>query len=407
MPLAVGLMSGTSIDGIDAALVEIAGKSPKLKVQLRDWKIFPFPKGFKERILNVSCPSRAGVDEICCLNFELGELFADAVKKLCRKARVPLNRVAVIGSHGQTICHLGEKGTLQIGEPSVIAERTGVTTVADFRPRDIAAGGFGAPFAPYFHYLLFRHPKLNRAVHNIGGISNLTFIPAGARITDVVGFDTGPGNMVIDGLMRELDFGAERRSGFAGRSALLRGGGGNREAIPQYYDHGGAIAEKGMVSLRLLKELMAHPFIRRRPPKTSGREEFGRPFVQKILARAKALKLRKEDIIATATALTAASIGDNYRRFVFSRYGMMPDEIIFGGGGIHNATLMRMIRAELPKVKISSFDLYGIPADAAEAVCFAVLGYETLQGRPANIPSVTGASKAVVLGKIVPGDKKP
>jgi anhydro-N-acetylmuramic acid kinase len=379
MSLAVGLMSGTSIDGIDAALVDISGQSPYLKIRLLDWMIVSFPKGFKERVLAVSHPSKKGVDEICRLNFEIGELFADAALKIAKKARVSLSRIAVIGSHGQTVCHLGRKGTLQIGEPSVIAERTGVTTVADFRPRDIAAGGFGAPLAPYLHYLLFRHSKKNRAVQNIGGIGNLTMIPKKARPEDVMGFDTGPGNMVVDGLLREMT--------------------GNGVA----YDHGGRIAAKGIVSLKLLKELMAHPFIARKPPKTSGREEFGRPFVLKILSRSKALGLRKEDIIATATALTAASIAANYRRFVFPK--MIPDEIIFGGGGIHNATLMRMIRAELPNIKVSSFDLYGFPADAAEAICFAVLAHETVHGNPTNIPTVTGAKRSAVLGKIVPGRK--
>ncbi|HSA58487.1 MAG TPA: anhydro-N-acetylmuramic acid kinase [bacterium] len=380
MPLAVGLMSGTSIDGIDAALVEISGKSPRLRIRLVDWGIFPFPKGLKERVLAVSHPSEKGVGEICRLNFELGELFAGAVIRLAKKARVPVSRLSVVGSHGQTICHLGGEGTLQIGEPSVIAERTGIATVADFRPRDIAAGGFGAPLAPYLHYLLFRHPKWNRAVQNLGGIGNLTMIPKKAGPEDVMGFDTGPGNMVIDGLLREM----------------------TKNSI--HYDHGGKIAEKGAVSLKLLKRLMAHPFILKRPPKTSGREEFGRAFVQSILVQSRKIGLREEDIIATATAFTASSIATNYRKFVFPK--MIPDEIIFGGGGIHNATLMRMIRAELPNIKISSFDLYGIPADAAEAVCFAVLAHETLHGHPTNIPSVTGAKRSAVLGKIVPGNSE-
>lgn len=380
MSLAVGLMSGTSIDGIDAALVDISGKSPRLKIRLIDWAIFAFPKGFKERILAVSHPSKKGVDEICALNFDLGELFAQSVLKLCRQARVSPKGLSVVGSHGQTICHLGGKGTLQIGEPSVIAERTGVTTVADFRPRDIAAGGFGAPLAPYLHYLLFRHPKRHRAVQNIGGIGNLTMIPKNAGPQDVRGFDTGPGNMVIDGLLREM----------------------TKNSV--HYDHGGKIAAKGAVSLTLLKRLMSHPFILQKPPKTSGREEFGRAFIQSILVQSRKIGLREEDIIATATAFTASSIAANYRKFVFPR--MIPDEIIFGGGGIHNATLMRMIRAELPNIKISSFDLYGIPADAAEAVCFAVLAHETLHGNPTNIPSVTGAQNAAILGKIVPGNDK-
>lgn len=380
MPLAVGLMSGTSIDGIDAALVQITritGRPSRLKIRLLSWGLFPFPKGMTEKIFSISHPAKGEGAEICRLNFRLGELFAKSVRTLCRKARTPLSRIAVIGSHGQTICHLGREGTLQIGEPSVIAERTGITTVADFRPRDVAAGGFGAPLAPYFHYLLFSDSKRNRAVHNIGGISNLTFLPKGGSVDRVIGFDTGPGNMVIDGLLRATT--------------------NNRI----HYDHGGRTAARGIVSLALLKELLSHPFILKKPPKTAGREEFGKSFVQKVLRRGLSLSLRHEDIIATATAFTAVSIAENYRRFVFPKG--VPDEIIFGGGGTHNAALMRMIRAELAGLRISTFDQYGISPDAAEAACFAVLAYETLQGRPTNIPSVTGARRKVILGKIIPG----
>lgn len=380
MSFAVGLMSGTSIDGIDAALVRITGHGSHPKITLVSWAIDPFPKGIREKILSVSHPAVASAGDICRLNFELGEIFSQSARRICRKARVPLSKVSVIGSHGQTVCHLGTSGTLQIGEPSVIAERTGVTTVADFRPRDIAAGGFGAPLAPYFHFLAFGHPRLTRAVHNIGGISNVTFLPAGKSRGHVIGFDTGPGNMVIDGLLREI----------------------TRDRIP--YDHGGKIAAKGIISLTLLKELLSHPFILKKPPKTSGREEFGGSFVKKILKRSRGLGLREEDTIATATALTAVSLAENYRRFIFPK--KIPDEIIFGGGGVHNKTLMGMIRAELRGIKISTFDDHGIPADAAEAVCFAVLAYQTLQGRPANIPSVTGALRPAILGKIIPGRHK-
>ncbi len=381
MPLAVGLMSGTSIDGIDAALVRLSGRGDAIRVRLVDFAIYPFPRGMQEEILRISHPRTAKSDDICRINFILGQLFADAVKRLCRKSRVSLKRISLIGSHGQTICHLGHRGTFQIGEPSVIAEQTGVTTVADFRPRDIAAGGEGAPLAPYLHYLLFRNPKKNLSVHNIGGISNLTFIPKKSTLEKVIGFDTGPGNMVIDGLVRRM----------TGQKVT--------------YDHGGRIARQGMVSLRLLKELMAEPFIRKRPPKTSGREEYGRDFIERIIHRGSQLNLKFADLVATATALTAASIGENYRRFVFPRG--IPDEIIFGGGGIHNLSLMRMIRAELVGIPIRTFDDYrfNIPADAAEAVCFAVLAYKTLLNEPTNLPAVTGARRGVVLGKIVPGRK--
>lgn len=376
MPLAVGLMSGTSIDGIDAALVRITGRSPHLKIGLLAWSIYPFPTEVREKILAVSQERGGSSREICRLHFELGELFSRSVQKICRKGHISPSQLDVIGSHGQTICHLGSAGTLQIGEPSVIAERTGVTTVADFRPRDIAAGGFGAPLAPYFHTLLFWDPRKNRAVHNIGGISNLTYLPKRVSLERVTGFDTGPGNMVIDGLLREI----------------------TKNSVP--YDHGGKIAARGIVSLKLLKSLMSHPFIRKKPPKTSGREEFGRDFVSQILRRGRTMRLKEEDLVATVTALTASSIAENYRRFIFPK--AVPDEIIFGGGGVHNETLMKMIRAELSGISISTFDRYGIPSDAAEAVCFAVLGWETLSGHPTNLPSVTGARRRVILGKIVP-----
>ncbi len=380
MPLVVGLMSGTSIDGIDAALVRLSGRGDRIKIRLVDFAIFPFPAGKTEEILKISHPRTAKSDAICRLNFEIGRRFAAAVKKLCRRNRVPLKSLAVIGSHGQTICHLGRAGTFQIGEPAVIAEETGVTTVADFRTRDIAAGGEGAPLAPYLHYLLFRDPKRHRAVHNLGGISNLTLIPKGASVEQVIGFDTGPANMVMDGLVRR----------FTGNKVL--------------YDHGGRYAARGQVDLRLLKELMAHPFIRKRPPKTSGREEFGKDFLERVIRRGAVLNLSFNDLMATVTALTAASLAENYRRFIFPK--AIPEEIIFGGGGIHNKTLMRMIRAELAGVKVTTFDEYPhlkIPADAAEAVCFALLAYKTLLGEPTNLPAVTGAAHPAVLGKIVPG----
>lgn len=381
MPLAVGLMSGTSIDGIDAALVRLSGKGEAVRIRLIDFRIFPFPRGMKEEIIKISHPRIAKSDDICRLNFVLGELFANAVKKLCRKNKIPLRKIDFIGSHGQTICHLGRRGTFQIAEPSVIAERTGITTVADFRPRDIAAGGEGAPLAPYLHYLLFRDPRRHRAVHNIGGISNLTSIPKDASIERVIGFDTGPGNMVIDGLVAKL----------TGGKVL--------------YDHGGKIAARGIVSLKLLHELLQHPFILKKPPKTSGREDFGRDFIEKVVRRGAALNLKFFDLVATVTALTATSIAENYRRFIFPKG--VPDEIIFGGGGIHNGSLMRMIRQELPEIRIRTFDEYEkIPADAAEAVCFAVLAYKALLGEPTNLPAVTGASHPVVLGKIIPGRSK-
>ncbi len=382
MTLAVGLMSGTSIDGIDAALIKITGKSPHLKIRLLHWMTYPFPPKVRQRLLAVSHQgdqSQGNVREICRLNFEVGELLAASVLKLCKRAHLSPSKIAMIGSHGQTICHLGTQGTLQIGEPSIIAERTGVTTVADFRPRDIACGGFGAPLAPYLHCLLFRDIKKNRAVHNLGGISNLTYLPKKTSSRKVIGFDTGPGNMIMDGLARKI----------------------SNHTL--HLDPKGKIAARGCTSLKLLKELLSHPFILKKPPKTAGREEFGENFVKRLLRRGRVLKLRDEDLMATATAFTAVSLAENYRNFVFPK--SIPDEIIFGGGGVHNVSLMKMIRAELHPIRVTTFDDHGINADAAEAVCFAVLAYETLHGVPTNIPGVTGAGHHGILGKIIPGKR--
>lgn len=373
-------MSGTSADGIDAALVSVQGKGLDLKIRLIHFKTFRYSPKIHKQILAAS----HGIDGagICRLNFSLGELFAQACVDLCRRARVSLQKVSFIGSHGQTIIHQGRCGTLQIAEPAVIAERTGVTTVADFRPADIAAGGEGAPLTPYFNYLLFRQPKLNVVVHNLGGISNLTLIPRNSKLDHVHGFDTGPGNMLIDGLMQRLT-----------KGKLPKG--------EKLFDPQGRVAARGVICLPLLRRLLEHPFFRKRPPKTAGREEFGKEYLREFLKRARRLRLRDEDMMATATALTAVSLSENYRRYVFPR--LVPDEIVFGGGGIRNRTLMKMIGQELKGIKILTCDERGVPADAAEAVCFAVLAYQGLHGQPANIPSVTGARHPVVLGKIIPG----
>ncbi len=375
MPLLIGLMSGTSVDGVDAALIRLS-KSPKNRYRLKllDWSVTPYSPSLKKRILQVASKNGGTTEEVCRLNMEIGDVFSKAALGLLKKKRISAKQILAIGSHGQTVCHLGREGTLQIGEASVIAERTGITTVSDFRPADIAAGGLGAPLIPYFHALLFQDARKTRAVHNIGGISNLTFLPKGSNAKGVFGFDTGPGNMLMDGAMAHFTKGR------------------------RHFDRRGKVAAQGFVSLILLKELMSHPFISRKAPKAAGREEFGRHFLEKILRRSRALGLRFEDVLATLTAFTAQSIAENYRRFVFPKE--VPEEIIFGGGGNHNETLMKMLEAELLGVKISCFDSYGIPADAAEAVCFAVLAYQTLQGRPANLPAVTGAKKQVILGKI-------
>jgi anhydro-N-acetylmuramic acid kinase len=364
---------------VDAAVVEI----DRGKVRLLAFDTFAYPAALRRRILDLCRPESARLDDICHYNFVLGEVFADAVIKVCSKSGISLSSIDLIGSHGQTIYHQPSgrrygggtiRSTLQIGEPSVIAQRTGVTTVADFRPRDMAAGGEGAPLVPCADYVLFRNKRLTRAVQNIGGIANVTFLPAGCAQEDIIAFDTGPGNMVIDGIVHLITSGTK------------------------HCDTGGKMAAQGTVDKRLLGELLRHPFFRRRPPKSTGREEFGVAFAERIYRRAGRKSLADSDIVATVTALTARSIAHAYRRFL----KVMPDELILCGGGSHNRTLVEMLHAEMPDVKMLSTDDFGISVDAKEAVSFAVLAWATIRGMANNVPAATGAKKPVILGKIVP-----
>jgi anhydro-N-acetylmuramic acid kinase len=375
----VGLMSGTSADGVDAAVIEIY----RGKVRLLAFDTFAYPAGLRRQILGLCRPESARLDDICHYNFVLGEVFAEAVIKLCSKSGISLSSIDLIGSHGQTIYHQpsGKRysgkticSTLQIGEPSVIAQRTGITTVADFRPRDMAAGGEGAPLVPYADYVLFKHKRLTRAVQNIGGIANVTLLQGGCTQDDIIAFDTGPGNMVIDSIIRHIT--------------------GGRKS----YDAGGKMATRGTVDKRFLGELLRYPFFRRRPPKSTGREEFGAAFAERFYRRAGNKSLADADIVATVTALTAKSIAQAYRRFLPT----MPDELILCGGGAHNRTLVEMLHTELPGVKMLSTDDFGISVDAKEAVSFAILAWATIKGMTNNVPAATGAERPVVLGKIVP-----
>lgn len=372
-------MSGTSADGIDAAAVDIDPHG----VHVLALATFPYSHPLRNTVFRLFDPQTSRVDDICHLNFALGELFADAAVKLCAKSGIPLKSVDLIGSHGQTIWHdpngrrSGRKtvrSTLQIAEPSIIAERTGITTVADFRPRDMAAGGQGAPLVPYADYILFAHPRKCRAVQNIGGIANVTFLPPKCKPTDIIAFDTGPGNMIIDRMAELIT---------AGRMK---------------YDRDGRTAAQGKIDAVLLRDLLSHPFYRRRPPKTTGREVFGTTFSDVIHRKAQAAGLSDHDILATVTALTARTIADAYRRFLPA----MPDEIILCGGGANNRTLVNMLHDELPAAKILRTDDFGISVDAKEAVSFAILAYATMKGIPNNVPGATGADHPVILGKIIP-----
>ncbi len=373
-------MSGTSHDGIDAALMEIHLRQGRLTLRPLCFDSYPYSPSIRARLLRLNQPAPTTAAELSQTNFLLGSLFAKAALKLCRKAGIAPQEVDAIGSHGHTLHHQprGSQGsTLQIAEPAVIAQHTGITTVADFRPADVACGGEGAPLAPYVHYLLFHHPRRSLAIHNIGGIANLTYLPAGQGPEGVVAFDSGPGNMVIDGVVQKLT---------QGRLS---------------YDRNGRLARLGQVHEALLRELLRHPYFQRRPPKSTGREEFGEAFVQKFLKRAQRLGLGKEDMVATATALTARSMALAYRKYILPRGPL--SEVVLSGGGRHNPTLVHMLSQELPDVTIRTVEDWGYKSRALEALAFGVLAYATLQGLPSNLPGATGAKKAVVLGKIAPG----
>lgn len=381
----IGLMSGTSADGIDAVVARIERERGRLSATILSHVHRRFWQKLRNQILRVCL--HGSVAQICELNFFLGERFAEAALAVIKKSKLRRSDIVAIGSHGQTIHHLPNArtpSTLQIGEPAVIAERTGITTIADFRVGDIAAGGQGAPLVPFADWVLFTDQSRPRIVQNIGGIGNLSFLPPRAKLKDVIAFDTGPGNMMIDGVV----------------SALSRG----RMA----YDRNGKWAARGKVSQKLLLEMMAHPFLKKRPPKTTGREEFGQPLVERILCAALQMRLRPEDIVATTTAFTASSIAGAYDRFVLPR--LSKDErdrlqIVLGGGGAENPTLRQMLRERVSRAEFLTHEDFGIANSAKEALAFAILAHETLAGRPGNVLGATGAKKPVVLGKIVPGSK--
>ncbi|MHB0935440.1 MAG: anhydro-N-acetylmuramic acid kinase [Armatimonadota bacterium] len=374
----VGLMSGTSLDGVDAALIEVRGGIPFDAMHMLAFFTRPYTAEERSRIAELMQP-HASLAGLTSGNAWLGELFADAALRVIEKAGLRPGEVDALASHGQTVWHIppedGKLGaTLQLGEPSVIAERTGVLTVADFRPRDMAAGGQGAPLVPFADYLLFHSATLSSAVQNIGGIGNVSWIPRGGAPSDVIAFDTGPGNMVIDALVHHYSGGAET------------------------FDRDGVMAAAGTVDEALLRELMASPYFRQAPPKSTGRELFGAGYARALREQAEARGLMPADVVATATALTAESIARAYRNFL----GPI-DEIILGGGGSYNPTLRRMLADRLPGMLVKVHEDFGISGEAKEAIAFALLGHATLCGVPANLPAATGASHPVVLGKIVPG----
>lgn len=379
--LAIGLMSGTSADGIDAVLVEITGCGAATKVAQRAFLTLPFSDETRRRILRVAAGDFGGSEEICRMNFYLGELHADACEALCRQAGVAPGDIAFVGSHGQTVFHapdaqeyLGRpvRGTLQITEGSVIAERLGCPVVSDFRVRDMAAGGLGAPLVPYTEYLLYRDAARTVGLQNIGGIGNITILPKGCALGDVFAFDTGPGNMVMDALAARLTDGKAR------------------------YDDGGRLAAGGAVHAGLLAWMLRDPYLQTPPPKTTGREVYGAAYVDALCAEASALGCTLTDALATATRFTAECIRVGVERFCPQR----PDRLIVGGGGSMNPTLMAHIADCLPGCEVLTNEQLGLDSAAKEAVAFAVLANETLYGRANNAPGATGAAHPVVMGKI-------
>jgi anhydro-N-acetylmuramic acid kinase len=373
--LVIGLISGTSMDAIDAALVELKRVDDALHMRVRAFAMLPYNPALRERLVGLLPPHAGSTAEVCALNVAVGEAFAAAALALAEGAGVPIETVDLIGSHGQTVYHQvaadAERSTLQIGAPAVIAERTGCTVVADFRPRDMAAGGQGAPLVPYLDALLFHDDRRTRAVQNIGGIGNVTYLPPNGPIR---AFDTGPGNVLIDEAVQLLTNGR------------------------QMYDHDGRMAAAGRIDEELLAEWLDHPFFRLPPPRSTGRELFGVAEAHAYVAQGMTHGLAATDIVATITALTAWSIADTYQT-----YCAQVDDVLLAGGGARNPTLVRMICAALPQANVRTVDALGLNADAKEAVAFAVTGYATLHGWPNNIPEATGAHHPVVLGSVTPG----
>ena len=379
----IGLISGTSADGVSAVAVDITGSGTETSLEVLGFETYDYPPELREEVFRLFTPESSTVDTISHMNFVLGEVFAEAALRLMVEHDLDPGEVDAIGSHGQTVHHLPGlrdsygfrvRSTLQIGEPAVIAERTMIPVVADFRKADIAAGGEGAPLTPYLDYILHRSPDRGRVLQNIGGIANLTYLPAGADLGDVVAFDTGPGNMVIDSVAMRL--------------------------TSEPFDRDGRIAARGDIDRGLLEELLGHPYFTRNPPKSTGREEFGESYAAEFLRICGERGLGLEDAAATATALTVESIARAYEELLPE--GGSIDEVYLSGGGARNLFLAESLRERLDPIPVGLSDDLGLPGDAKEAVLMAVLANEHLAGNPGNVPGATGARRPVVLGAFYP-----
>lgn len=381
----VGLISGTSADGVSSVVTEIKESGVSTKLQILGFHTSPYPSELRKAVFELFSPETSTVDRICEMNFVLGEFFAECAVKQVESCGLALDEIDLIGSHGQTIHHIPQeskvcgyrtRSTLQIGEAAVIAERTSVPTIADFRKADIAVGGEGAPLTPYLDYILHRHQTKSRVLQNIGGIANLTYLPAGASAEDVVAFDTGPGNMVIDAVVQHY----------------------SSQTIA--YDEDGCIAKGGTVDAELLEKLLSHPYFDRHPPKSTGREEFGEAYALKVIQMAEERNLSFEDVVATTATLTVESIVRAYRSHLPE--GGTINEVYVSGGGAKNRFLMEGLASRVGKGSINEYDSLGFPGEAKEAMLMAVLANEFIFDNPSNLPQVTGATKATVLGALYP-----
>ena len=387
--LVLGIMSGTSVDGIDSALARISGAPPNLKIKLLGHVKQKFPPQIRKEILRVAEQNPLTPGEFSQLHARLGQVYAAAALNACKKLKISPRKVDLIGNHGQTIFHQGQPvnflaaktaSTLQIGDGSVIAALTGITTVSDFRPADIALGGQGAPLVPFADYALYRHKKLGRVSLNIGGIANITVIPANAKPSDVFAFDTGPGNMLIDALVQHFTHGRQR------------------------YDKDARLAQRGKHVLQIVETLTKDSYLYQRPPKSTGREYFGRHYVEKLLTLGKKYRVKPNDLIRAATLFTVASIRISIDLFVLPKIKI--DEIIVSGGGANNPLIYGFLSDDcrfseiFNGTEVIKSSHFNVPTDAKEALAFAILAYETFHHRPSNIPSATGARGPAILGKI-------
>ena len=379
--LVVGLMSGTSADGVDAALCQITGHGTQSDVRQLCFVFEPFSPEIRREILRLASGESACAADFCKMNFLLGELYVQAVEALCKQAGISSEEIDLIGSHGQTLWHIPQeteymghsfRSTFQLGECAVLAQRFGCPVIGDFRVRDVAAGGLGAPLVPYSEFLIYRSRTECVALQNIGGIGNITCLPPDCGLDDVFAFDTGPGNMVMDAVLSELTNGK------------------------MTYDAGGQIAASGTVHRGLLDWLMEDPYLSCKPPKTTGREYYGPDYVKKIMAYAGENHISDADLMATVTAFTAETIRYSIEHY----FTIKPDRLIIGGGGSMNKTLLRDIAKALPDCKVMTNEEMGYDSNAKEAVAFAVLANEALFAGSNNVPTVTGAKNPVVMGKI-------